>query len=122
MVKGQVRGRPTPPPSPPGSEAGPQQLRAASRRVHAGDAAAAGAAAEGATGGKEGDGAMTHLAFVIWMVGYPIACSVGHYLFAARHAVQGKQSSTEEHALSSIIETIIYIVIARLLWTAAETR
>ena len=56
---------------------------------------------------------MSNMPFVIWMIGFPLSCSISKYLVHLR----GLEHPEEVVIVASVIELVLYIWIATLLYS-----
>ena len=56
---------------------------------------------------------MNMLCFVLWMLGYPLVCSIGSYL----SYLSGKRYTDGVHGIASLIIIVIWFVVGSLIWS-----
>jgi len=62
---------------------------------------------------------MNKLAFVIWVMGWPLAVELCNYLAALKYKLRGhEQPSRENEKQGAVTMLIIWAIIAFLVWSA----
>ena len=56
---------------------------------------------------------MSMICFLLWMLGYPLVCSIGSYL----SYLSGKRYSVQVIGIASLITIVIWFVVGSLIWS-----
>lgn len=56
---------------------------------------------------------MNMICFVLWMLGYPLVCSIGSYL----GYLSGRRYKDGVHEIASLITLIVWVYVGSLIWS-----
>jgi hypothetical protein len=60
---------------------------------------------------------MEHLTFMLWILLYPICCTLSYYIQALRYKVTGsEQNSDTMQGFIALIDLVIYVFIACIIY------